>query len=112
MNQEEIKQDQIEQKLIAEGTRAEELLASENYILIKNFTKLGSDKIKDVIAKGISNDIDENGNITRTWQEKYWEYVGKNQALNSIESYLNRKIAKKNGLIAKREASQSGEAKS
>jgi len=100
-----------EQKIIAEGTRAENLLESTDYKLVKTFIKNGTNKIKDVLGRGISNELDDNGNIVRTWQEKYWEYVGKIQSLNSIEIYLKRKIDKKDAIIKKGEAAESKEAK-
>jgi hypothetical protein len=89
---------------------AEELMESQGYELIETYVEEGTKAIEKVLSAGLANDyaMDADGNIigtVKTWQEKYWDYVGEHRALKSLPKYLNKIIEKRDGLIKKRNAS-------
>lgn len=101
MNEE--KQLKEEAKTLAKAKMAENLLASPDYKLVIERNKLVVSKIKDILSKGIKSDVDG-----QSWQEKYWEYVGKCNAIESQTKYLTNLIEKRDGIIKKRNTAKNG----
>lgn len=97
-----------EQEIFNKANRAEALLKSKDFKVVSEYVKKGKEQIEALLSGGLTSDSPEEGG--KTWQEKYWDYVGEHRALSSIEPYLNRLIAKRDAIIKKRDASEGKEA--
>jgi len=88
-----------EKELFEKAKLAKDLIKSPEYKLIEEFIDEGTKAIEKVLSRGLRDDLPEEGG--KTWQEKYWDYVGEHRALNSLPKYLNKLIDKRDAIIKK-----------